>query len=346
MKALVVHAAGDLRIDEMSTPAPGAGEVLVGVEWGGICGSDVAYVSKGLSGTAVLKSPLVLGHEIAGRVTAVGEGVDESLVGNAVAIYPATLVGDGRMPERLAGRHNLYPQVRYFGSAAMVPHTDGGLAQYVTARVDQLVALPEGLDTRRAALAEPLAVGIHAVHRAATAIDGGVLGRTILVNGAGPIGLLLMAAAKALGAARIVASDLSAPALARAKEVGADATVQIGREELPEDIELAFEASGAPKALGNLLGSVARGGVVVQVGNLPATPIEAVLGQLVTREITWVGSYRFADEMVQAVQLLAAGLHVEPIMSHQFPLSEALEAFDVAVDRNSGASKVMIQVNA
>lgn len=346
MKAIVVHAANDLRVDELPIPEPGPGEVLLKVEWGGICGSDVAYVVKGISGTAVLDDPLVLGHEVSGRVAALGEGVEGVDVGTPVAVYPATLVGDGRLPERLAGRTNLYPRVRYFGSAAMRPHTDGGMAEYLVARADQLVPLPDGLDTKRAALAEPLAVGLHAINRAATAVEGGIVGRTILVNGAGPIGLLLMAAAKRLGAAHVIAADLSADALQRAAEVGADETVRIGEQELPEDVELAFEASGSPKALGTLLGRTARGGVIVQVGNLPATPIEAVLGQLVTREITWIGSFRFADEMPKAVELLAGGLPVEPIMSHEFPLHEAIEAFDVAARRDSGASKVMIHVGA
>lgn len=346
MKAIVVHAANDLRVDEVAIPEPGPGEVLIRVEWGGICGSDVAYVANGISGTAVLKTPLVLGHEVSGQVAALGEGTTGIAVGTPVTIHPATMVGDGRMPDRLAGRTNLYPQVRYFGSAAMVPHTNGGMSEYLVARVDQLVPLPDGLDTKRAALAEPLSVGLHALHRAGTVVDGGIVGRTILVNGAGPIGLLLMAAAKWLGAERVIAADLNADALRRAEAIGADETVLIGEQELPEDVELAFEASGSPKALGSLLARTARGGVIVQVGNLPAAPIEAVLGQLVTREITWIGSFRFADEMPKAVQLLADGLRVDPIVSHEFPLERALEAFDMATSRDSGASKVMIHLNA
>ena len=344
MKAIVIHAAGDLRIDEVDIPAPSDGEVLIKVEWGGICGSDVAYVSTGASGTAVLKEPLVLGHEIAGRVAALGDGVTSVAVGDPVTVFPATLVGDGRMPDRLAGRHNLYPRVRYFGSAAHDPHTDGGMSEYKLAREDQVVPLPPGLDTKRGALAEPLAVGVHAIHRAATVLAGGVNERTILVNGAGPIGLLLMAAAMKLGAAEVIAADLSQPALERASAIGVHETVLIGEQELPEDIELIFEASGSPRALGSVLGKVARGGVVVQVGNLPATPVEAVLGQLVTREVIWIGSYRFADEMSEAVRLLADGLHVDPIMSHEFHLDDAKEAFRVASDRSTGASKVMISL--
>lgn len=344
MKAVVVHAAGDLRIDNLPEPVPGPGEVLLAVEWGGICGSDLAYVAHGLSGTAELKHPMVLGHEFAGRVIAVGDDVDETLVGQAAAAYPPTLVGDGAMPERLAGRTNLYPSVRYFGSAALDPHTDGGFAALKVIRADQIIALPDGVDTRLGAIVEPLAVALHAVRRAADLVPGGVVDRDILVNGAGPIGLLAVVAAKRLGAASVTAADLSPKALAIATAVGADETVDVSSAPFSREYEIVIEASGAPQALGSVLRATARGGVVVQVGNLPAAEISAVLGDLVTREITWGGSFRFVDEMTEAVQLLADGLNVEPILTHDFSIDEAIDAFAVAADRSTGSSKVMLNL--
>src|SRR4051794_2298107 len=127
MRAVVVHGAGDLRVDERPDPAPGPGEVLVAMEWGGVCGSDLAYWRNGSSGTAVLHHPLVLGHEVAGRIAAVGDGVTGQEVGRPVTVHPAELVGDGRLPDRLPGRTNLYPRIRYIRSAALRPHTPGGL---------------------------------------------------------------------------------------------------------------------------------------------------------------------------------------------------------------------------
>ena len=129
MKAVVVHGANDLRIDERPEPVAGPGEVVLDVEWGGICGSDLSYWRHGASGTAALKSPLVLGHEVAGRIAQLGDGVENLDVGQPVTVHPAELVGDGIMPERLSGRTNLYPQIRYFGSAAFDPHTDGGFSE-------------------------------------------------------------------------------------------------------------------------------------------------------------------------------------------------------------------------
>lgn len=154
MRAVTVHGAEDLRVDELPDPVPGEGEVVVAVEWGGICGSDLAYWRHGRSGTAVLRDPLVLGHEIAGRVARVGPGVTGVEEGLPVTVHPAELVGDGRMPERLAGRTNLYPRVRYFGSAAFSPHTDGGFCDLKKVAARQLRPLPEGVDTRSGALAE------------------------------------------------------------------------------------------------------------------------------------------------------------------------------------------------
>jgi L-idonate 5-dehydrogenase len=340
MKAIVVHGAGDLRVDERPDPAPGVGEVLIAMEWGGVCGSDLAYWKRGSSGTAVLRHPLVLGHEVAGRIAAVGEGVTGYEVGLPVTVHPAELVGDGRLPARLAGRTNLYPRIRYFGSAAFDPHTDGGFSELRVVRADQVRPLPATVSTEHGALAEPLAVALHAVHRA-----GDVAGRDVVVNGAGPIGSLVVAAAKYRGAASVVAADLSDASLAVAKAMGADEVRNLAAgDTLPEDAELVFEASGAAAALGNVLRATARGGTLVQVGNLPGTAVSAVLGDLVTREITWVGAYRFIEEITDALAAMRDGLDVAPLITHRFGLEQAEQALAVAADRSSGSSKVMLRL--
>ncbi|WP_069388260.1 L-idonate 5-dehydrogenase [Cellulosimicrobium cellulans] len=340
MRAVVVHGAGDVRVDERPDPRPGPGEVLLAVEWGGICGSDLAYWRHGSSGTATLRHPLVLGHEFAGRVVATGEGVDDVETGLRATVHPATPVGDEALPERLAGRTNLHAQVRYCGSAALDPHTDGGFAELVAVRADQLRALPDEVSTQHGALAEPLAVAMHAVSRA-----GDLRGKEVLVNGCGPIGSLVVAAAKHAGAARVVAADLSAASAAVARRMGADdARVLSEGEELPADVEVAIEASGAPGALGAVLRATARGGTLVQVGNLPGAAVQAVLGDLVTREITWVGSYRFVDEITDAVEAMRAGLDVSPVVTHTFDLDDAEKALEVAGDRSTGSSKVLLRI--
>ncbi len=196
MRAVVVHGADDLRIDERPDPVPGPGEVLVAMEWGGICGSDLAYWRHAASGTAVLTQPLVLGHEVAGRIAAVGAGRHRPRSGSRSRSTRPSWSATACLPERIAGRTNLYPRIRYFGSAAFDPHTDGGFSELRVVRADQIRPLPEGVSTEHGALAEPLAVALHAVHRA-----GDLRGRDVVVNGAGPIGSLVVAAAKYRGAA-------------------------------------------------------------------------------------------------------------------------------------------------
>ncbi|WP_224297287.1 L-idonate 5-dehydrogenase [Streptomyces olivaceus] len=341
MRAVVVHGPGDVRVDERPLPVPGPGEVLLALEWGGICGSDIAYWKNGASGTAALAHPLVLGHEVAGRIAATGPGVTGLDEGLPVTVHPARPVGDGVLPGRIAGRTNLYPHVRYFGSAAFTPHTDGGFSEYRTVDADQVRPLPAGVDTQRGALAEPLAVALHAVGRAPS-----LRGRTVLVNGAGPIGSLVVAAAKHRGADTVVAADLSADALGVARAMGADETRDLARgETLPEEVEVVFEASGAPAALGAVLRATARGGTLVQVGNLPGNAISAVLGDLVTREITWAGSYRFVEEIDDALLALRDGVDVTPLITHRFPLERAAAALSTAADPAARSSKVLLRLS-
>ena len=340
MKAVVVHGPGDLRVDELPDPEPGAGEVLIAMEWGGICGSDLAYVEHGSSGTAVLHRPMVLGHEMAGRISGLGTGVTGLEIGQPVTVHPATVVGDSTLPTRIAGRNNLYPQIRYCGSAAFDPHTDGGFSELKVVRADQIRVLPDTVSTEQGALAEPFAVALHAVSRA-----GDLRGRDVLVNGAGPIGALVVAAAKYRGAATVTAADISAASLEIATAMGADRVLNLtAGDTLPSDAELVFEASGAAAALGAALRATARGGTLVQVGNLPGTAVPAVLGDLVTREINWIGSYRFIDEITDAVEALAGGLDLSALITHEFKIDQAAEAIAVAADRTSGSSKVMLQL--
>ncbi|GGY16160.1 L-idonate 5-dehydrogenase [Streptomyces minutiscleroticus] len=342
MKAVVVHGAGDLRVEERDRPEPGPGEVLLALEWGGICGSDIAYWKKGASGTASLAHPLVLGHEVAGRIAALGTGVHGLHEGQPVTVHPAEPVGDGRLPDRIAGRTNLHPRVRYFGSAAFTPHTDGGFSEYRAVRAAQIRPLPEGVGTEQGALAEPLAVALHAAGRVPD-----LRGRTVLVNGCGPIGCLVVAAARLRGADTVVAADKRASSLDLAHAMGAGEIRDLtAGQTLPEDVDVVFEASGAPAALGPVLRAAARGGTVVQVGNLPGTAAPAVLGDLVTREITWIGSYRFVEEIDHALRALGDGLDLSPLITHRFPLDRAEDALTVAADPASGSGKVLLRLSA
>ncbi|MFD5821769.1 zinc-binding dehydrogenase [Nesterenkonia xinjiangensis] len=344
MKAAVVHGTRDLRVDERPSPTPGPGDVLIAVEWGGICGSDLSYFSRGASGTAVLRHPLVLGHEVAGRVVDRGQDVPTALDGQRVAVMPASLPDGVELDDVWAHRSNLHPELRYLGSAAHDPHTDGGFRQLLSVPADQALPLPHSVDTRRGALAEPLAVALHAINRAREASGALFESADVVVNGCGPIGLLLIAALTRRGAGRVVAADISSSSLALASQMGADELIDLSQGLSTPEAPVVFEASGAPAALEGALAGTSRGGTLVQVGNLPKNPAPAVLGDLISREITWIGSFRFRDEMPDAIELLGDGLDVDPLMTHEFDLSEAHRAFETALDPAVASSKVMLRI--
>jgi L-idonate 5-dehydrogenase len=317
----------------------GPGEVAIDVAVGGICGSDLHYYNHGGVGEFRLAEPMVLGHEIAGHVAALGPGVDGPSVGSAVAVHPATPCGE--CAECRQGRRNVCTNVRYLGSAARFPHVQGGMSERVVVPAPQVRVLPPGLDLHGAVLAEPLAVALHAVHRA-----GDPAGARVLVTGAGPIGCLVVAALRHIGASEIVASDLLAEPLSVARKLGATALVRPqGTASLawPEPLDVAIEASGSPAGLRTCLERVRPGGTVVQVGLLPPGDVGVPAVRMVTREVTLRGSFRFDGEFDEALELLASGLDVGAMVTGSFPLAEAAAAFELASDR-SRACKVLLEV--
>ncbi|GGD65807.1 L-idonate 5-dehydrogenase [Microbacterium murale] len=344
MKAVMVHAANDLRVAEVASPDAGDEGVLIRLAYGGICGSDLSYWKHGASGTAVLSEPLVLGHEVSGTVAAIGAAITAEAaaagveIGTPVTVHPATRVGDPADWPGAAERTNLWPVVRYFGSAAFTPHEHGGFSTSRRVRLDQLRVLPPEVSLRTGAVVEPLSVALHAIARA-----GEVRGRTVLVNGCGPIGSLAIAALRQAGAARVIGADVSAHALSVASAVGAHETVNVGLgEKLPENVDIVIEASGVAAALGGVIGATRPGGVIVQAGNLRAGAIEANIAGIVTKEIDYRGSYRFADEMDAAIRMLADGLDVSAVITHEFSIDNAEEAFRTAT--TAEASKVLLRL--
>jgi L-idonate 5-dehydrogenase len=294
MRAVVAHGAKDLRIDDVPSPVPGDDGVVVRVAFGGICGSDLHYHQDGRNGIYDLQEPLILGHEIVGTVAEVGPAADRPLsIGTRVAIHPAR-------PTPLPGAHqarglHLAIDGSYLGSASTSPHTQGGFAEFIRVRPEQLRPLPDTLPLRRATLAEPLAVAVHGIDRVA----GGVAGSRVLVSGAGPIGCLAAAVLRLRGASEIVATDLHPFPLAIASAVGASSTVLLGDDPAPgpESFDVVIEASGSPRAFEAALTAVRRGGTVVQLGMLPSGPLEVPLAVLVSHEVTLHGSQRFEIEL-------------------------------------------------
>ena len=334
MRAVVIHAAHDLRLDEIATPPPGAGEVLVRIEAGGICGSDLHYYHHGAIGREiVLKEPMILGHEVAGTVAAVGAGVARVKAGDRVALSPSRPCN--RCGYCLAGQQMHCLDMRFYGSAMRFPHVQGAFREAIVADEGQCHLVPQDVSAGEAAMAEPLAVCLHAVRRA-----GPMLGRRVLVTGSGPIGALCAIAARRAGAAEIVATDISDRPGPLMQRLGADRFINVARDAdafVPlaankGTFDVLIEASGSDKALVAALPVLKPQSVIVQVGlgGTATLPINV----LVAKEIELRGTFRFHEEFALAVEMIAKRLvDVQPLISQTLPFAEARAAFDLASDR-------------
>jgi L-idonate 5-dehydrogenase len=342
MKAAVIHAPRDLRIDDIDDPTAGPGEVMVRIRAGGICGSDLHYYLHGGFGTVRIQEPMILGHEIAGEVVAVGPGVTAVRPGNRVAVNPSRPCGHCRYC--LEGKPNHCLDMRFYGSAMRMPHVQGGFREYLVCPEAQAVPIPADVPLERAAFAEPLSVCLHAARQA-----GALHGRRVLVTGTGPIGALCILVARHAGAREIVATDLADAPLAMARRVGADFALNVADD--PQALhpfcadkgyfDAVFEASGSGVALAGALQAVRPCGTVVQVGIAGGEP-SIPLNVLVAKEIDLRGTFRFHEEFAWAVDLLSKNaLDVMPLLTGVLPLAEAVRAFDLAADR-SQAMKVQL----
>ncbi len=342
MQAVRIHAKHDMRTEQVPSPEPAAGEVRVRVQFAGICGSDLHYYADGAAGIFTIREPLIPGHEVSGVVDLDPSGTYE--VGTPVTVHPATW--GTPQPDLTDEQRHIWPGGGYLGSASTWPHTHGGLAEQLVVRQDQVRRLPASLPVKRAALAEPLAVGLHSL-----AISGGIRGKRVLVSGSGPIGLLAAAAAAAQGAAEVVCADLLPGPLERARALGAASpvpirTVQIGTEDLPDSyFDVTLECAGVPSALHGLLLATRRAGTVVQVGNVPNENRPVNLAPLVSKEIRLLGTFRFNTEIDDASALLDKTPQIEQVITHVLPIEDVDEAFAIAADSEI-SGKVLVQVSA
>jgi threonine dehydrogenase-like Zn-dependent dehydrogenase len=346
VRALRIHAKGDLRLDRVPEPVAGPGQAVVDVCYGGVCGSDIHYWRDGAAGTSILRGPMVLGHEIVGRVARPAGDGPGLVAGTPVVVHPARACGRCRWCGSDAA--NLCPDGRYLGSAARWPHTDGGFADRIAVPAARLVPVPETLGLRRASLAEPAGIAWHAVGRAQAA-GAPVAGANVLVVGGGPIGLLIAAVAKYRQAATVMVTDVHERPLALAAAVGADATVaaaDLAREPGRIGADIAFECSGSPPGLATAIRAARRGGTVVVVGQPPAGDVPVPASLCVAHELTVTGSLRMEPELGEAVAFLAdPRARVGAIVTDVFPAGRAIEAFTLAADP-ARSGKVLLDFTA
>ena len=338
---LVIHGACDLRLGEQDAGDIGPGQVAVRIGHGGICGSDLHYFHDGGFGTVRLKEPMVLGHEVAGTVAAVGGGVTTLAIGDRVAVNPSRPCAACRYC--LEGLPNQCLDMRFYGSAMRTPHVQGAFRSLLVCDAVQCERVADAVPLTQAALAEPFSVALHGVARA-----GALLGKRVLVSGCGPIGALAVAAARVHGAAEVVATDVVDEPLAVARALGADRTINVvtdggwvARHAADKGtFDVLLECSGNARALRDGLDVVRPRAVVVQLGlgGDVALPQNVV----VAKELDIRGSFRFHAEFALAVELInARRVDLAPLVTHRFPVQRAREAFERAGDRRR-AMKVLL----
>ncbi|CAG4894290.1 L-idonate 5-dehydrogenase [Paraburkholderia saeva] len=342
MQALVIHAPKDLRIEEVETPSREADQLTVRVLAGGICGSDLHYFNHGGFGTVRISEPMVLGHEVCGIVTGVGAGAENDIpVGTRVAISPSRPCSRCRYCQQGLQNHCL--DMRFYGSAMRTPHVQGAFRQEIVIDCAQAHVVSGSLSSGEIALAEPFSVALHAVRRA-----GPLLGKQVLVTGCGPIGALIVAAARRAGAAHIVAVDASALRLEAARRLGADEVISLaslpgamtrfGAEKGTFDV--LFEASGSAAALRGVIDALRPRCVVVQVGL--GGDVSLPMNVIVAKELELRGAFRFHEEFAMAVELLSKGLvDVKPLISDAFSWRDATLAFNIASDPEKAVKVIL-----
>jgi L-iditol 2-dehydrogenase len=341
MKALVLHKKRDLRVEDRPKPAPGPGQVLVRVRAVGLCGSDVHYYTHGRIGQQILRAPMIVGHEGAGEVAALGPDVEGLKIGQRLTLEPA--LPCGRCEFCFTGRQNLCPNVKFCST----PPNDGLMCEYAVLAAHQCIPIPDAMSWDEAAMLEPLQVGVHANNLVRVRP-----GDTIAVVGAGCIGLGCMQVAKASGASRIIVTDKLDYRLKLARKLGATDTINVDKKDPLEEVtrmtggrlaDVAFECTnrgpGAPQAW-SLAGI---GGRVVMVG-IPEED-EIVLDSHQPRRKELLVQYvrRSRHGMAQAIDLVTSKrLDVASWVTHRVPLAKAKKAFDMVEEYSGGVLKAVI----
>lgn len=342
-----LHGVDDIRIEPLELQPLGPNDVKVQMKAVGICGSDVHYLKHMRCGDYIVKEPMVIGHECAGIVEEVGSEVTSLAVGDRVAMEPG--ISCWHCGQCKGGSYNLCPDMKFFAT----PPVHGSLANHVVHPADLCFKLPDSLSLEEGAMCEPLSVGVHACRRANVGAE-----TTVLIMGAGPIGLVAMLTARAFGAPRIVVTDIDAHRLSVAKKLGADAVVEVSTntndaaDEVAEiqkamgvGIDVTLDCVGFSKTMTTALSATASGGKVCLVGmghtemNVPLTPAAA-------REVDIVGIFRYKNTWPLCIKLIESGkIDVKPLITHRFgfSLKEVVEAFETSA-RGSEAIKVMFNL--
>lgn len=342
-ETVYMKEAGTMFIREIEVPEPGENEVLVNIKYCGICGSDVHYYENGRIGDYVVEGEFTLGHEVAGEVIKTGGGVTNLKPGDRVALEPGIPCGKCECCKE--GKYNLCPDVIFFAT----PPVQGALQNYVVHPADMCFRLPENVTMEEGALVEPLCVGLHACRQ------GDVkLGDSVVILGAGCIGLAALMSAKAMGASNVVVVDLYEKRLEFAKDMGANYVINAAKEDVFDQCrkifgsrgaDIVIETAGSPKTIYQTSILAKQGGTVVLVGIAVNNDLTYNFGQVMSKELTVKSVFRYRNLYPVAIAAIADGsIDVKKMVTHRFPFHDAKKAFDTVISDANNVVKAVIEL--
>ncbi len=343
MKTAVMLGIGKMGFEEREIPQVKEDEVLVKLEYVGICGSDLHYYESGAIGDYVVKPPFVLGHEPGGTVVEVGRNVKHLKAGDRVALEPGKTCGHCEFCK--TGRYNLCPDVVFFAT----PPVDGVFQEYVAHEADLCFKLPDNVSTMEGALIEPLAVGFHA------AMQGGArAGQTAVVMGAGCIGLVTMMALKAMGVTKVYTVDIMEKRLQKALELGADGVINAGQADAVEEVrkltdgkgcDLVIETAGTQATTIQAIRMTKKGAAIVLVGYSKSGEMTLPMSLALDKELTFKTVFRYRHIYPMAIDAVAAGkVNLKGIVTDIFTLDEIQKAMDHSVNNKADIVKAVVRI--
>lgn len=343
MKVAVMLGIGKMGFEERDIPEVKDNEVLVRLEYVGICGSDLHYYETGAIGDYVVNPPFVLGHEPGGVVVETGKNVKHLKVGDRVALEPGKTCGHCEFCK--TGRYNLCLDVVFFAT----PPVDGVFQEYVAHEADLCFKLPDHVSTMEGALIEPLAVGFHA------AMQGEAkAGQTAVVMGAGCIGLVTMMALKAMGVSRVYVVDIMQKRLDKAMELGADGVINGSEVDAVETVmkltegkgcDLAVETAGTQITTVQAIHMTKKGSAIVLVGYSKSGEMTLPMSLVLDKELTFKTVFRYRHIYPMAIEAVASGkVNLKGIVTDIFSLDDVQKAMDYSVSNKSDVVKAVIKI--
>ena len=343
MKVAVMLGIGKMGFEERDIPQPKDDEVLVKLEYVGICGSDLHYYESGAIGDYVVKPPFVLGHEPGGTVVEVGKNVTHLKVGDRVALEPGKTCGHCEFCK--TGRYNLCPDVVFFAT----PPVDGVFQEYVAHEAGLCFKLPDNVSTMEGALIEPLAVGFHAARQ-----GGAQAGQVAVVTGAGCIGLVSMMALKAMGVSKVYSVDVMDKRLDKALELGADGVINGSREDAVKKVmeltggmgcDLVIETAGTEITTRQAVQMTKKGATIVLVGYSKTGEIKMPISLALDKELTFKTVFRYRHIYPMAIDAVASGrVNLKGIVTNEFALDDIQKAMDESVNNKADIVKAVVKI--